>query len=416
MQRTIHSAILLPTEAAPTLREVKLALLSFDRVHLPNPDDREVIPRVAFGGVFAPGFPAFMDSGPVAPLPKRAGFDDAFDRLRAELRRALTDNSLVIDATSQHPPGSFGLGFPQSAEVAPNHALVLHVFRGLASRCEMLDAAAAGLPKGVDDLAELQTSGAALQPMQGLPDIAKLSHPEEGLATMLRPLAAARVATVVRYVAAAEFRSLSPLTHDPGFSALLQTLRSDLAHQLPALSAASSSASLLTRLHSVVVRSFIDTPKLDELSLADVLSIRTRAWGAAMEARTELLHRLQVLAEEVDPMLGTQFEQRCSALLDKYHAESKDYWNEAARLGVGATCALTPAGIAALASHSLGEVVHNLTGVPGTGLLAIGGLGAAAIRAMGPKALDLLLRKRSLTQTDGYVLARPYGNILTARR
>jgi hypothetical protein len=80
----IYRTLLGPSETPPTLREVKRALLTFDKVLLTDPKDRDIIPPQAF--MIALGLPPIMGGnfGPVRPLGKSPGYDDEFDKLLEE--------------------------------------------------------------------------------------------------------------------------------------------------------------------------------------------------------------------------------------------------------------------------------------------------------------------------------------------
>ena len=42
------NAFLIPSEQPPSLLDIKRALLTYEQVHLPSPDDRELIPPISY--------------------------------------------------------------------------------------------------------------------------------------------------------------------------------------------------------------------------------------------------------------------------------------------------------------------------------------------------------------------------------
>jgi hypothetical protein len=91
----IYETFISPTEAPNTARELKRALLTFDKVHIADPRDRDFFPPQAFA--IAMGMPPIFgfNMGPVRPLGKIPGYDNAFDRLMDEIdiarRQGLVD-------------------------------------------------------------------------------------------------------------------------------------------------------------------------------------------------------------------------------------------------------------------------------------------------------------------------------------
>ena len=92
----VRSAYLAPTETPIRSVDVKRALLTYDRVYIANPGDRDLIPPQSF--MMALGMPPFMgfNRGPVRPLGKSAKYDDTFDQLIDELDIARRDGCVEV--------------------------------------------------------------------------------------------------------------------------------------------------------------------------------------------------------------------------------------------------------------------------------------------------------------------------------
>src|SRR5579884_1400445 len=96
----IYNALLAPKEHPPSLLEVKRALLSFDKVLLVSPDDRELFPP-SFWMSVTTGLPAFVGIpfGWVRPLGKVPGYDDAFSQIADQLRGPIQQGRVEVVST-----------------------------------------------------------------------------------------------------------------------------------------------------------------------------------------------------------------------------------------------------------------------------------------------------------------------------
>jgi hypothetical protein len=99
----IYETFINPKERPNKLLEIKRALLTFDKIHI----DPDLFPPQAF--MVAMGMPPVMglNAGPVRPLGKVAGYDEAFDRLMTDVdiarRQGLIDVTTTYDtSTSQN--------------------------------------------------------------------------------------------------------------------------------------------------------------------------------------------------------------------------------------------------------------------------------------------------------------------------
>src|SRR5437660_12569919 len=81
----IYETFIAPKERPNTALEIKRALLSFDKIYIADPNDRDLFPPQAF--MTAIGMPPLMgiNTGPVRPLGKVPGYDSAFDKLMSDI-------------------------------------------------------------------------------------------------------------------------------------------------------------------------------------------------------------------------------------------------------------------------------------------------------------------------------------------
>ena len=107
----IHDALIVPSECAPTSLDIKRALLSYNKVLIVSPSDRDLIPSRTFG--LALGMPPIMswDMGPVMPMGKAPGYDNEIEELASTFGEAISEGALEIISTyNEISPGSMLIG------------------------------------------------------------------------------------------------------------------------------------------------------------------------------------------------------------------------------------------------------------------------------------------------------------------
>lgn len=417
MKSEIQSALLIPTEQPPTLRDLKLALITFDRVHIPEPSDRDVIPRDALAFAMT-GIPLFaMDMGPVMELGKSDDYDIVFEKVITEARDATTAGRLVVDASIQPVPGTLTIGAVQTAEGTPNPVALLNLFRHIAAQDRFLNAAISGAgfsQKTVGQLESLIKPG--MRSISSMPDIGRVASIDEAIGEQLRWIAAARVATATRHLISCDGRGLQALTSDPGLTSIIRLLQESLE---PARTILDDEASrlkltLLKRLHEVVVKQYVNDSVLDAITVRDVLQLRTSAWGKAQESRTRMLTTIDTIWSDA-AQNDKDFEVACQAAFDEYFKASSEFRHEAGKFDIKLT--LTAAGtMFAGAKIEMGELVHSVSGVPAGVLMALAALGVAAASQLVDSVSDIRKALKELRASHGYALAAPYGRALKGRK
>jgi hypothetical protein len=143
----IANALILPTERAPALNDIKRALLSFDAIHLTAADDRELIPPNAYHMVSTGMPPIFsFPVGAVRPLGKVPGYDDQFEQVVAASRDAITQSCLKIHpAPVYHQQAT--IGAVMLPEGITNPHLTYAGYRALSANPEMIGAVSRGLER-----------------------------------------------------------------------------------------------------------------------------------------------------------------------------------------------------------------------------------------------------------------------------
>ena len=107
----IYEALLAPHESPITLREIKRALLTYDKLILIDPDDRDMMPSNAFMSTIM-GMPLFgIDIGPIRPMGKTSEYDEEFAKTLDICQRATKEGLIKVRSTyTKQAAGQFTLG------------------------------------------------------------------------------------------------------------------------------------------------------------------------------------------------------------------------------------------------------------------------------------------------------------------
>lgn len=402
------SCLMVPTERPPTAVDIKRALLLFDNVKMFDPSDREIFHRSLWGSLGMPFMPVYVDTGPVMPLGKVPGHDDAFQDAIDECRDAVTERIVSIDAPAPNSEGGFTIGGLPVAQDRGAPAPIFQTVRHWSAEADLLRASLSSLRA-----AELTQEVAATLAPDGQAHAALASvtaafddgsvAPELALAA--RRLAVARLGSLVKAIACAEIRGLHLFTTDEGMNLVMSRIF------------ASASASLADVLHddevrlvarAVRVERVLETFELPEARLSsmpirDVLRSRTIAWGAAGEARRAFHKRVREISMESNT--DQAFDTHVRREVEQYERGRADLDHEWKKLGLNASCE-TAAAAAILAGTD--AVSQQMTmGWAATATMATLGM-ARVIGQNGKMVLDMWRKSRELETSVGRTLVRPF--------
>lgn len=343
----VVSTLLIPTERPPLGIDLKRALLTFDQVHITACDDRELIDPVSFMTATMPlavPFPipfAFGSGAPVLPLGKMPGYDEAFQKTLEESQIALREGSVVVRTSPPLINSGLVLFNTPKPDGWPPPDWVMRWFRPLVGDREVLLAACRGLPSEARlrqlDLSSLAPGGLALtQGFSGAPSIADMNDgsltPE--IAAAVQRLAATRLGVVIKSIGLCKNTGLHPSSGDEGIAALIEHLQKASASAVSSALEGHSELDLIRRAMRVERLVFAhQSPDLilSQLSVEEVLRLRTKAWGRAAQARTAFFSRIRRLAEECPD--DDQFDRAVNEAIESFTSASADLADEWKKLG-----------------------------------------------------------------------------------
>lgn len=408
----IYEALVAPHEQPPTLRELKRALLTFDKVILVDPADRELIPRNSFMSTLM-GLPLFgMDTGPVRPIGKSIGYDDRFERTLETCKSALDQGLLEVRGTySPAPRDQFTIGAVTTGGYPLNTTAVYQLYRAMASSQEYLQAAlsdqVAILAAEAELNPEVAQAGQADGSVNDVPALPLASGvAAHQSAEALTQIARGRVASLIKHAGYCEAKGMVPLFNSATFGPLVQVL---FNRTRSFLSAGDEEGEYIrrSRVLELAHEEFLLDERLDQLSIAEVIGLRTKAWGQQASAREALFQSIYEIAS--DSAQASDFEQRAREAIRQYRVQSADLIRERASLGLSIKCDL---GITALGGSiaTAGYLSQIESPLPSIGVtLAVGTIWALErAKEYVPKLKELQAQTSELSRGAGLALHNYY--------
>ena len=163
----IANSVILPTEQPINIHDIKRALLTYEKVYIPSPDDRELIPpnvykNAVFNSMGFPVLPIAIHFGPVKPLGKTDNFEEVFDKTMSECKDAISQGTIELLGAPKYEEG-FSLGGTPIPPDVPNPFFTYNNYRQIAENEEFVKLMSKGLAEidfdKVNDLTKLIPTG-----------------------------------------------------------------------------------------------------------------------------------------------------------------------------------------------------------------------------------------------------------------
>jgi hypothetical protein len=422
----MESTLIIPRERPPTLSELKQALLTYDRVYLASPDDRELIYPLHYMAASSPGaiMPMGMNVGKVRPLGKVEGYDDYFQYLLDKSSDAIKQESLVVlDAPPLPPERQFTIGAPPLPQGWQDPIMVYQIYRTMAASPEFIGAISRGLDylaiqsiKELDDLAPTGADdGQFSQKVNGqqLPSLPpQITYPgfvssnEELL--VYTKLCLARLGSVVKNFVRCRDLQLVPYTGDLGMASTMQMISKNCANALNSVSEGDSdNENYLRRLRifdNLVVSEYIPDKVIDQIQVGEILTLRSKAWGKEKVARRILTSRLKELSLDVES--DEEFEKTCKAEIDEYRKTQGTLESELTQFRIRLLCGVGLGSCGIPAGIELAQRMFSLSDLGS--ILAAGGVCFKLLKDNAPAVRKFLDESKNAQDLSGYALFRTY--------
>lgn len=374
----MRSTLLVPSERPPTLRDLKAALLTHDTVQLVDPDDRDLFPSTGF--MMAMGMPPFMSMpspNPVRRIGKASGYDDDFAEVVEGARAAIEQGTDSIVRTYRPPAPELRIGMVDLGGFPLDPSLLLSLFRSAAAD-PLFQVAAVKNDKWLFELSDrvwavAETRGNADGTINGVGPLPDVTFPiaNESLREPLSNIARARFGQAIKMTAFCMTKGLVPQGMHEWHDAILRIFVQNSAKFIDQLAEVDPYWSLRNRALKLVHDEYLDYRRLDQLSVHEILTLRTTAWGRQAEARDALFDSVSQIAREAGAEID--FDKAVAEKIRDYRQTAAEVEDERVALSFKVHCELSRAFLGAAGGFTAAGYLTSL----GTGI----GAGAALIAA-----------------------------------
>ncbi len=413
----IYRTMLAPSETPPTMREVKRALLTFDKVLITDPRDRDIIPPQAIG--IAIGLPPIIGAsfGPVRPLGKSPGYDNEFDKLLDQCKQARSDGVLDVISTYSHQD-TITIGAVLMGGYPLNPRAMLAIYRSLARDNEFLMTAIRNdsiLTADANYIEAVELANCSADGSINNDPATPLIEGEMGrqeLRTAFTNIARARLAAIIKtigYCAAKELVPFFSNAFQHNISWKIVANSRQVIDELATEDMYWINRSLALR---VAHEEFLDEAVLDQMSIGDVLKLRTKAWGEQANARDGLMKSVAEISRELDPT--NELEKECKEKIRQYRSEAEKLERERSALKLKIKCEI---GIAIGGTVTAGTIAQVQTAVGAATVLLAGCVYALKkIKDYGPVRQSLKAAEEEFKDNAGFGLYEFYKTVPDALR
>jgi hypothetical protein len=357
--------------------DLKVALLTYDRVQLLDPDDRDLFPSTGMG--MAMGMPPVVSipsPNPVRRIGKAPGYDDDFAAVVDAAKAAIYQGSVSVVRTYQPPAPEFRIGMVDLGGFPLNLPMLLALFRTAAADPQFQAAAVQNdrwlfeVPERVWAVAEARgNADGTINDAPPSPDVTFLIA-NEGIREPLSNIARARIGHTIKLTGYCMTQGLVPHGTNQWHDSILRTVLRKSAEFIDQIAEVDPYWNYRNRALRLVHDEYLDITCLDQLSVEDVLRLRTAAWGRQAEARDALFDAVGQIArdacEEVDFDRAVleqirDYRQKAAEVEDERAALHFRVNCEVGKVILGGVSALTAAGAIATLGTGLG-MAAALTG------------------------------------------------------
>jgi hypothetical protein len=363
----MRSAYIAPTEFAASSTQLKRALLTFDKVYLADPGDRDLIPPQAL--MIAMGLPPFLgfNTGPVRTLGKVGGYDDAFDRLLNEFGDARQQG--LIEVVSSYDlsttSNQLTIGSVMMGEYPLNPQFMLSAYRGIASQPEVLTQALRGDTPlmGLSDeelsslVPERASADGGINDSPALPPL-ESELAREHLREQLSSVARGRIAATMKSIGYCAAKEMVPVFENQSYERLVGVFSERASQAIDVVAEEDPYWQGRRRALNIAHEEYIDDEVLSRMPVDAVIELRSSAWGAQAEARDALLLSAAQLAR--DGAGAEDFEEAVRARIQDYRAQAEEVQKQRKDLSFAVNCELLKGGGGATTTVMAGATASGM--------------------------------------------------------
>lgn len=376
----MYETFLAPSEKPTTSLDIKKAILTYDRVLVSDPSDRDYFPPQFFlqamgAGLGIPFFPIGINSGPIRPLGKFKNYDNDFDKIMEEIDYARREGVVDVISTYDLSAGQgMTIGGIPDGGYPLNPAFMLWAYRNIAHDQQALFSAVDGDIGLTEDFISEAASlkGIADSAVNDSPELPLMQHemvnPDYRTAYTL--IARSRIANTMKSIGYCAAKNLVPTFSNHQAHKLLHLFSERSNKVLGNISREDPSFSLRSRVLELSHREYINEDVLNEMPLDEVLKLRTKAWGKQAENRDALLKSAALLSQDCQSSID--FDNEVTRQIREYRHSWDDVLQERRRLNFDIGCDMATGATKTAGAFMAGELAGAVAQVQS-------GIGAATM-------------------------------------
>lgn len=322
----IYECLLAPTESPTSFRDIKRALLTYDKVKLIDPNDRDVIPSNTFMAVVS-GMPIVgADTGPVRPMGKELNYDNKFEQTIDLCKPAIKQGLLEVTSTYNiSETKGFSIGGIPTGGYPLDTKLVFGLYRRMAANQEFLKSSIKIDKQSLINLSEKEIDfslkGQGDIGINGKPslpyveDETILEHQKEFISQIAR----ARIASFIKYAGFCEQKNLIPLFS----SSVYGGIASNVLNNVQSLLKEDNDDDYWIKRNRVLElchEEYLEDVQLDMMSVEEIIKMRSKIWGNQAKSREELFDSIGKISKDIDDY--KIFAQNSGSLIAEYRKEA----------------------------------------------------------------------------------------------
>lgn len=301
----IYESLIAPSEFSIVERDVKRALLTYDKVKLADPADRDVMPGNSFmSSIIGIPFMGF-DMGPVRPMGKTSDYDNNFsqviDKLKPAIKQGLVE---TISTYNQEKTKRFTFGAVPTGGYPLNTRFVFSLYRNMAQNQDFLISAISQdgkkLIKILDQESELALEGKGDIGINNIPalPLINIKGLKGGQVERMTQIARSRIASFIKYAGFCEQKNLIPLFPSDIYGQIAEKV---LTNTQSILNEVEEDEFWIrrNRVLSLCHEEYLVDELLDQMTIEEVLKLRTRTWKRQAKAREELFNAITSISAEL---------------------------------------------------------------------------------------------------------------------
>ncbi len=319
-------------------------------------------------------------NNPVRRIGKAPGYDDDFTAVVDAAKAAIYQGSVSVVRTFQPPAAELRIGMVDLGGFPLNLPVLLALFRTAAADPNFQAAAVQNdswlfeEPERVWAIAEARgNADGAINDGPPLPDVT-FRIANENLREPLSNIARARIGHTIKLTGFCMTQGLVPHGAHQWHDSILRAILRNGAEFVDRIAEVDPYWNYRNRALKLIHDEFLDITRLDQLSVEDVLRLRTVAWGRQAVARDALFDAVGQMARDVCEK--ADFDKAVSEQIRDYRQKAAEVEDERAALLFKVTCEFGKAVLGG--AGALPSAIATL----GTGLGVAANLAAATYFAL----------------------------------